>query len=255
MNAITGLWICYSCGARGTLASLVSELKNDTLDVVGIHTFLIESGLRTFNQSKETKEETVEVDWLAYSRFDEVPHMHLYNRNLSESAVKRYGIRWDTRNKAWVIPIVSPSGQLMGWQTKKVGWVRNYPIGVKKSQTLFGIERFTGKTAVLVESPLDVVRLASACDGVQGLATFGAFVSDEQFKLLYSVATKVIIAMDNDEAGINSSKALFRSMPPFNDGVLWLNYKNTKAKDIGDMHDEEMFDAISTATAVPGWIL
>jgi 5S rRNA maturation endonuclease (ribonuclease M5) len=125
----------------------------------------------------------------------------------------------------------------MGWQSKKPDWVRNYPIGIKKSHTLFGIEKFLNKPAVLVESP------------------FGSYVSTEQLSLLNSVASKVIVAMDNDEAGLKASKMLFKTMPRFDDGVLWLNYKNTKAKDIGDMTDEEIYDALSTATAIPGWVL
>lgn len=255
MNAETGLWICYSCGARGTLSSLLSEITGDDKSIVDVHMFLIESGIKRMTAQPREEEEPA-VDWLAYSRFSEVPELHLYNRNIHADVARRYGIRWDTRNKAWIIPIVALSGQLMGWQIKKVNWIRNYPIGVKKSHTLFGVERFTSDTALLVESPLDVVRLASVKGlDLQGLATFGAYVSNEQVKTLSSVASRVIVAMDNDEAGLKSSMALHKFLPRFKDGVLWLNYKNTKAKDIGDMKDDEIREAINGATAVPGWVL
>ena len=254
MNAETGLWICYSCGARGTLVGLISELTGDETSLIDVHSFLINASLNRIGR-EDIPEPEPEIDWISYSRFDAVPAPYLYNRNLDASVARSYGIRWDTSNKAWVIPIVSPMGQLMGWQSKKPDWVRNYPIGIKKSHTLFGIEKFLNKTAVLVESPLDVIRLASITTGVQGLATFGSYVSTEQLSLLNSVASKVIVAMDNDEAGLKASKMLFKTMPRFDDGVLWLNYKNTKAKDIGDMTDEEIYDALSTSTAIPGWVL
>lgn len=254
MNAETGLWICYSCGAKGTLTSLLSELTGDEKSILDVHTFLIESGIKRMSSAPREEQEP-EVDWLSYSRFGEVPDRHLYNRNISPSVARRYGVRWDSYNKAWIIPIVAPSGELMGWQTKKVDWVRNYPIGVKKSHTLFGIERFTSDTAVLVESPLDVTRMATAIDNIQGLATFGAYVSDEQLKVLSAVASRVIVAMDNDEAGLKASKSLYKSLPRFKNGVLWLNYSGTNAKDIGDMTDEEMYDAVNNATAIPGWVL
>ena len=254
MNAETGLWSCYSCGARGTLVGLISELTGDETSLIDVHSFLINSSLGRINR-EDIPEPEPEIDWISYSRFDVVPTSYLYNRNLDASVARSYGIRWDTSNKAWVIPIVSPLGQLMGWQSKKPDWVRNYPIGIKKSHTLFGIEKFLNKPAVLVESPLDVIRLASITTGVQGLATFGSYVSTEQLSLLNSVASKVIVAMDKDEAGLKASKMLFKTMPRFDDGVLWLNYKNTKAKDIGDMTDEEIYDALSTATAIPGWVL
>lgn len=254
MNAENGLWICYSCGARGTLTGLISEITGDVKSIVDVHTFLIESGLKSMTSTPEQEDEP-EVDWFAYSRFSDVPEQYLYNRNIYPAVARRYGIRWDLKNKAWIIPIVAPSGALMGWQTKKVDWVRNYPVGVKKSHTLFGIERFSTGVAVLVESPLDVVRLASASDNYQGLATFGAYVSTEQIKVLSAVASRVIVAMDNDEAGIKASKSLHKALPRFRDGVFWIDYSKTKAKDIGDMADEEMFDALTNATALPGWVL
>ena len=254
MNAETGLWLCYSCGARGTLVGLISELTGDEATLIDIHSFLINSSLSRL-EKLDVPEAQPEIDWISYGRFDEVPKSNLYNRSLEAPIARAYGIRWDTKNKAWIIPIVSPMGDLMGWQSKKVDWVRNYPIGIKKSHTLFGIERFTNKTAVLVESPLDVVRLATVCPEVQGLATFGSFVSTEQINILNSVASKVIVAMDNDDAGMKANKSLFRTLPRFDQGVLWLNYKGTNAKDIGDMTDEEIYDSIINATAIPSWVL
>lgn len=254
MNSSTGLWICYSCGAKGTLSSLVSELTGTEQSIIEVHKFLIESGLKRLTQT-EKPEEQPEVDWVSYSQFEDVDPLRLQKRQLDPKSARMYGIKWDPKNKCWVIPIVSPLGELLGWQSKKTGWVRNFPIGVKKSETLFGIERFNTKVAVLVESPLDVVRLASADYGVQGLATFGAHVSKTQLNILSNFATKVIVAMDNDDAGIDSSLRLFGSMPRFKDGVLWLNYKHTKAKDIGDMTNDEIEEALSTAQPIPGWLL
>lgn len=254
MNATTGLWICYSCGAKGTLSSLVSEITGTEQSIIEVHKFLIESGLKRLTSTAQ-EEAKPEVDWVSYSKFGDVSPERLERRNLDPAVTRMHGVKWDTDNKCWVIPIVSPLGELLGWQSKKTGWVRNFPIGVKKSETLFGIERFNGNTAVLVESPLDVVRLASCDSDVQGLATFGAHVSKTQLNILSSVASKVIVAMDNDEAGIDSGKRLFNSLPRFKHGVVWLNYKHTKAKDIGDMTDDEIDEAISTATVLPWWLM
>lgn len=254
MNAQTGLWLCYSCGARGTLSSLVSEITGREQSVLEVHRFLIETGLRRLTEPSPQEEPQPEVDWVTYSRFGDVPERLLFTKDLDAHIARSYGIRWDSSNKCWVIPIVAPTGELLGWQSKKKGWVRNYPVGVKKSHTLFGIERFTGTTAVLVESPLDVVRLASMSD-IKGLATFGAYVSAEQIKLLSSVAHKVIVAMDNDEAGIEANKRLFKTLPRFNGGTHWLDYSHTNAKDIGDMTDDEIHQAINNSSAVPWWCM
>ena len=95
------------------------------------------------------------------------------------------------------------------------------------------------------------MRLASL--GYPGVATYGASVSREQFNIIRGIG-KVIFAMDNDEAGKESSKRLAAKMSPPRSGILWWNYKNTSAKDIGDMTDEEIREGCMTASVVPPWI-
>ena len=163
MNATTGAWICYSCGARGSLYSLISDLTGDYKSIWEVHSFLIQSGLDRLN-TVEKEEPQPDIDWISYNKFSDVPAHLLDSKNLDPTIARQYGVKWNPTNKSWVIPIVSSESQLVGWQEKKKDWVRNYPVGVKKSESLFGIERFKSKVAVLVESPLDVVRLAGVTD-------------------------------------------------------------------------------------------
>jgi DNA primase len=253
MNAESGLWICHSCGARGTLAGLVSELTGNPDSVSAVNQLLIETGINRLT-APERVEFQPDVDWVSYSRFSLVPHRELVQRHLDADVALAHGIKWNMLKKAWVIPIVSPFGELMGWQEKGYNYFNNNPTGVKKSHTLFGIERFQSRTAVLVESPLDVVRFASSFGGIQALATVGAHVSKEQMQLVTDVAERVIIAMDNDKAGIESAKFLLKNLPRFRDGIFFLNYDKTDAKDIGDMTDEQVNHAVTTASVVPWWL-
>ncbi len=255
MNAQTGLWICFSCGARGTLSMLVSELTGEPDAIMAVHHFLIDRNLERLTTGVEVTEKKPEIDWVSFSKFVLPPESALSKRGLDPDQVLMHGVRWDNMNKAWVIPIVNHFGDLQGWQTKAPGWVRNFPVGVKKSDSLFGIERFMGGTAVLVESPLDVVRFASVFEKPQALATFGAAVSDKQLALLSTVADRVVIAMDNDEAGIRSSKSLFNRLPHFRRGTLWWNYSGTSAKDIGDMTASEMAHGLASASRVLPWTI
>ena len=56
------------------------------------------------------------------------------------------------------------------------------------------------------------------------------------------------------EKEINAAaKKLFDTLPRFRKGILWLNYDGTDAKDIGDMADEQIVNAISSASAIPKW--
>lgn len=253
INASTGLWICFSCGARGTLSSLLRELSGD--ESISAQQFLVNAGMQRLTAGESPSADVpVVVDRDAFFSFERVTNRRCAARNLDPDIVYRYGVRWNPTNKSWALPIISPLGQLQGWQEKKPDWVRNYPIGVKKSHTLFGIERVRSATVVLVESPLDVIRFAGVFTKPNAVASFGATVSDEQRRLLTHVANRVVIAMDNDEAGIKSSKVLYKLLDTPRRGIRWWNYSGTDAKDIGDMTDDEIERGLATATVVPPWI-
>ena len=253
MNATSGLWICFSCGARGTLSSLLYELCGDT--AASAQQFLINAGAERLYAPKKQEAAQPQLRTDAFFGFDRVSDKRCATKDLDPDLVYRYGVRWNPNNRSWAIPIISPMGQLMGWQEKKTDWVRNFPVGVEKAKTLFGAERFRNRTAILVESPLDVVRFAMVFSKPQAVASFGAQVSKEQMNLLTHMADTVIIAMDNDVAGIESSKKLYKFMGRPRKGLKWWNYQGTSAKDIGDMTDDEIEAGLTTSTVVPPWML
>ena len=253
MNASSGLWICFSCGARGTLSALLREMSGD--DSISAQQFLINAGMQRLTASSDGVEDVpVLVDRDAFFQFERVSNKRCHGRNLDPEIVYRFGVRWNQRNKSWAIPIISPLGQLQGWQEKKPGWVRNFPVGVKKGQTLFGVERVRSTTIILVESPLDVVRFAGVFDKPNAVASFGATVSSEQIRLLTHVADRVVVAMDNDEAGAAASKYIYKAMDTPRRGVRWWNYNGCSAKDIGEMTDDEIERGLATATVIPPWV-
>lgn len=253
INANTGLWICYSCGAKGTLSTLVSELTGEPDSIIAVHSFLIQSGL-----DRLTAEPVVaykpEVDWKVFSAFPAPSDQSLWTRGLDRASAKKYGIRFDEKKQAWILPIVSSFGELLGWQEKEPAKVRNYPIGVKKSDTLFGLDKVSQKVVMVVESPLDVVRVDTVMDGVSAVATFGSHVSKAQIRLLSEHADSLIIAMDNDEAGIESAKRIAEQVPSFRYGVKYVHYAHTDAKDIGEMTQDEILTAVKQASVLPWWI-
>lgn len=253
INASSGLWICFSCGARGTLSMLVDELSNGEIDSVGVQRLLIDHGMNRLLSDNKQSDDTF-FDTSEFFTFTRVPYKKCISKNLDEDILSTYGVRWNTTKKAWAIPIFHTTGLLLGWQEKKVGYVRNYPVGIKKGSTLFGAERFRSKTAVLVESPLDVIRFAGVFSVPQALASFGAHVSTQQLRLLINLADRVVIAMDNDSAGIEASKNIYGRITTPRKGLYWWNYGKSDAKDIGEMTDEQIERGLNTATVVPPWI-
>lgn len=260
MNSETGLWICFSCGARGTLSSLLYELLGPHWEsvqdqVMSIQLNLVKSGLDRVTSTDEEDHVEAPLDVSQFSTFTRVSDKRCFSRSLDPDTTFRYGVRWNTERKSWAIPIISSTGFLMGWQEKRSSGVLNYPTGVEKSNTLFGIERFRGGTSVLVESPLDVVRFASVFDSPCALASFGAFVSAAQSSLLLHVSDTVVIAMDNDKAGIDASRRLYEKLPRPRQGLRWWNYKGMDVKDIGDMSDDQIERGFMSSTVIPPWVL
>jgi len=250
INSESGLWHCWTCGAKGNLGHLVSALSADPKMLWNVQRHLIVSGLR--KDTDEVVDRPPAVNWSEYARFAPLPPQILELRQLSEIEARRFGIRFDTSNKSLIIPIVSPIGELLGWQAKKSGWFNNYPEGVRKGSTLFGIERAIENTALLVESPLDVVRFHSVVpSGVSALASFGAAVSKEQIRLLCDRFDKLIIAMDNDSSGRVSARQLFQVLPAFRHGTFFWSYSSNDCKDIGEMTDNQIINGLADVTSIP----
>lgn len=261
MNTDSGLHHCFTCGARGNLPQLVSQLTGDPDSITAVQTILIRNGIDRLYRTEEWEEPEVAVDWIKYSQFAPLPSSIINLRQLDPGVAHLYGVRWGmvpidktgAEEKMTIIPIVSPMGELMGWQGKKSGHFVNVPTGVHKSRTLFGIERARSRTALLVESPLDVVRFAGVCPfaDVSPVATFGANVSDMQVNLITSRFDRLIVALDNpniDKAGLMESRRLHKLWPSFRKGLRYWDYSNTAAKDIGDMTDSEIIAGLDTLT-------
>jgi hypothetical protein len=255
MNAESGVHHCFSCGYKGTLLTLVGEIKE----------FTTTWGRVDFEAAKEWLRNNVEVNFEYLARqleearnsyipipapvgmsearlsiFDSVaPDWALSARGLTEDACVLHGVKWNPNKNSWITPIRNPNGfKLMGWQEKSQTerFFRNRPTGVAKSKTLFGLELFKSGTMIVVESPLDAVKLSSM--GVFGaVSTFGASISDDQLQLM-KAADKLIFAMDNDAAGRKASADMLERTRKEGMECWFLNYQGSEYKDVGDMPED-----------------
>jgi len=253
LNSESGLWHCFTCGQRGNLSMLVSELTDDLGALWSVQSHLITNGLRRLTEEEAVYDDhDPNIDWMVYAEHPFLPKRILDYRMLDEEVAKRYGIRWDTELKATLTPIASPLGELRGWQQKKTGWVNNYPEGVHKMDTLAGVERAHAPAALLLESPLDVVRFHSVYDGldISAVSSMGANVSHSQITLLSLRFDKLIIAMDNDKAGKAETRRMSKLLPSFRDGLRFWNYTSDDPKDIGEMTDGQIIKGLGRISSV-----
>jgi len=267
INIETGAHHCFSCGYKGSLLSLVADVKG----------FKTPFGLLDFGAAKSWLNEVVEVDIesirqkLADARdiyvapptpvpmsearlsvFSEPPEWALVTRGVTSELCQKYSVKFYEQKSIWILPLRSASNfKLMGWQEKGQGnrHFFNRPPGIAKSKTLFGIDAWEGPVMVVVESPLDAVKVGVCRNSTEGVAICGAMVSEAQLDLMRK-ADKLILAFDNpavDEAG---RKALsdFKASALKNGIEFWaFNYGDSMAKDIGDMTPDEVRWGIDNA--------
>lgn len=251
VNVETGMHHCFSCGFGGTLPMLVSTVLHVNyvqaegwLADPGLLAAAIEARLRTVQRSAYKHAEKAPVD---LSGFTLPPPHALDERRITMEAAVRFEILWD--GKGFILPIRDAAHNLLGYQIKHGSFVRNRPRGVAKGTTLFGLGAFRGPEAVLVESPLDAARLwTCGIDG--GMASFGAEVSDEQIELLVRISQRLIIALDDDNAGEIGADKVENAVNSRISPVRRFAYPRPRlrgVKDPGDLADQRVHEGIENA--------
>ena len=257
INAITGAHNCFSCGYKGNLLTLISDLL-EYGDLEKAKSWLrtdveldIDFISRQLDEAKKTYIHLPKLVPMSEARlavFGDVRIWAANERGISIDACNRYGVRWQANDSSWILPIRTVDhNKLLGWQEKGQLSRRffNRPPGVPKSKTLFGMNCWGEDQMIVVESPLDAVKLASV--GIPGgIATFGATVSQEQIEIMRRAKT-LVIAMDNDAAGKKSSQTLLATFRKVGIECWFFNYSDFQAKDIGDMTQDQIHWGIDNA--------
>lgn len=243
INGDSGLFICFSCDWKGGLKTLVNYLGGGAVTIEDVDNTVsrLTARIRQLVQGgKPEKEEMVPIHESMLFAFKSVPDDVCISRGLLPKVTEQYGIKWNSLQSNWIIPIRDPmTNKLLGWQEKghKSRFFRN-TTGVKKSEALFGYDQYRGGDMIIVESPLDVVRLASV--GITGgVATYGCAVSDTQWSLIRG-ATRPIFALDNDDAGKACTRDIKDWALDMGLSCWFFNYDNTDQKDVGGMSKKEI---------------
>ena len=259
INSESGAHICFSCGYKGNVYTLVADVKGidylDAKDYVNDKEEMpidaLMKRIKELPQYVVPEEAQLGMSEARLAVYTTPPDIELKKRFLTREAVEKCGVLWEEANQAWILPIRDPNEYtLLGWQEKgaRGRFFKNQPVGVKKSKTVFAIEVLeTDKPVVVVESPLDAVRLIGM--GINSISTFGAMPSVDQIKLM-SRAPRVYAAFDNDQAGKKASEELRLQARKYGIDLCYFNYTGIDVKDVGDMMEEEIQGGLATARSM-----
>lgn len=244
INLRSGLYHCFSCGARGNLAHLVSFTRHIRYPEAVIWVNERIGWAKADRWREHNVEEShfnppsLKINETDLALFTDPPQQALDDRGITIEESHRFGVRYAPANNSWILPIRDPyTNELWGWQEKFIDTrlFRNYPSGIKKSKTLFGLDAFTdGSTAILVESPIDAVRVSSFGAG-SGLSSWGVSFSSFQQSLIHERTEHLILALDNDHDGIRETTRIAREFSQVRVSVF--SYEHVSVKDPGEMND------------------
>jgi hypothetical protein len=282
INTSSGLHNCFSCGYKGNLLTLIAEQKdlyNETnaLDIKSAASWVKNNSSLDLDLIQNLLTNSTEVapapmrfvDESELAVYDFPPDWAIENRNLNTDAAWKVlletNVRWDSETSSWILPIYyrndNTNNLLIGWQEKgeRTRHFRNRPVGVPKGKALFGIANKktfdeynyanpNKPAVVIVESPLDAVRGQAVLRGTvphMVMATYGATITNEQYKFIISNFDEVVFALDNpkiDAAGKVAVTTAYEKFRKYGLPCSFFNYKrvNPEAKDFGDMTDDEI---------------
>ena len=266
----SGQHICFSCHYKGNLLQLICDVNefyrkgvddNYVYDYKAAELWLSQISAVSVEALKNIVEnlpnylgpapKPVAMSDARLAVFDEPPADALASRNLTSESVLKYGVMWDSKTSTWILPLRDPeSNKLLGWQEKgtKNRTFFNRPTGLPKSKTLFGLQNQSEDLLLVVESPLDCLRLYSA--GVtSAVAICGSTPSEEQVKLMRA-SDKIICAFDNpkvDPAGKKASDEMREFARQYGLNLSFFNYGDSGKKDPGDMTNEEILWGITNS--------
>lgn len=156
--------------------------------------FEIEETIKAVSKFRGFKEETLDFFELGY--VDKI------------TLDKRDGGKY-TVYKRLVFPIVFKGLQvgmaLRRTRSSDVPKWSNQPVNIDTGELLYNYDNAIGKPfIVVVEGITDVWAYHEI--GITAVATFGAHMTDKQYRLLMKTGADIILSYDNDDAGIKATK-------------------------------------------------
>lgn len=205
INAMKGVYLCMSCGEKGHLDRMGLVPRATTSD--------LRERLRVMNAPKKTFK-TFPEGWL--KKFDFPHDFWTQQRGLPQSTVDLFRLGYDPFTDRMTIPLRNMHGAVLGVSFRRLdGGTPKYlnPKGYPIGRHLYGawlVPEGT-RTVAVVEGQIDAIRCWSY--GIPAVAAMGARLTPDQIKVLQMLGVhKIVLMMDNDNAGKKGTVAIYDAM-------------------------------------------
>lgn len=189
VNMIKKVWICYTCGAHGTLGGEALLAEPDYLM------------MRLWLDNKLAERTIYPEAWL--NQYDAGPVHPYWLERVGEAAARSHRLGFDPGADAATYPLRDPAGQVLGVVHRKLGGQGpkyRYPAGVDVGRLLFHYTPEHREAVVLTEGALDAIALWNV--GVEAFAIYGSRLSAAQVRLIDMIDPELVYTCyDQDEAG------------------------------------------------------
>lgn len=254
INVDSGLWLCFSCGAKGNMVRLQRHFGGQPVE------YTLDGLDRSLADLERPPEDVCKrpVSWLAQWPMTAEGAEWLDARGITAEDRATWRLGWDVAEQAVTIPLWALDGEhVLGVIRRKLRPAAHqpkyrYPAGFRISHYLFGAHRLVNRdhidTLVLVEGSLDAMRVRRH----HVAAVLGSSVSPTHVRLLRVLAPKrIVLAFDNDPAGRHAVQRAIRLLRGHR---LVVPTAWHERKDPGDMTDDEIDSLVESSISALDWV-
>jgi hypothetical protein len=205
---LPGMWVCYSCGARGRVSTQGIEEYEPTTDRnLDVATQLLDEAGRTYFPES----------WLDLFDYYDGTHPYWLSR-FSEATCWQHRLGYDFDTDCGTYPLRDNQGRVLGVVRRDFSgdrpWKYKYPTGIDIGTLMYGyseIATYGASTIVLTEGALDAIAVQEV--GYNGLAIYGSKLRPAQETLIRKLYPDLIVtAFDNDDAGREAHESVMEAV-------------------------------------------
>ena len=249
VNVVKGLFICFSCGYKGSIRALLGNIREPEPEVADVLKILEE--VEAASVARPRARVLPEATLKRYS----FPTDYWTTRRFTAETIEAWDLGYDAIENDAIIPIRDVNGKLISIARRRLGKDREgpkylYQKGFQRTHNLFGSWMVDDDMVVITEGPLDTISVWQA--GYPAVAQYGSALNERQVNLLHQMGVySVVLFYDNDLAG---RKATEHAIPLLRDFMTYaVDYRVGDPKDPAAMSTNRIRKRVSGALPILGF--